>query len=303
MRPIRLIEALPPTARGIAYMLASTVAFGVLWALIRLASESYEPALIVFYRTLFGLLFLLPLILRRGRMLFATRRLPLHLLRSSTGVIAMYATFYAIALAPLADVVAISYATPLFATVTAALFLGETLRARRITAVAIGLIGVLVVLRPGLETLGPGQGWALLAAIMVAGSLTAIKLLSRSDSPETIVAFTFTLILPVNLVIALFVWRWPDWSDLLLLAAIGGLANLGQITLTRAFTATEVTAVLPFDFVRLVLAAGFGVALFGEPLEWQTVAGALIILLSSVYLAHREAQIDRRRPPLPPTPP
>lgn len=302
MSPVRLIEALPPTGRGIAYMLASTVAFGLLWALIRLASETYEPALIVFYRTLFGLLFLLPLILRRGRVLFSTRRLPLHLLRSGTGVIAMYATFYAIALAPLADVVAISYATPLFATVTAALFLGETIRARRIAAVAIGLVGVMVVLRPGLETLGPGQGWALLAAVMVAGSLTAIKLLSRTDSPETIVAFTFTLILPVNFVIALFVWRWPDWGDLVLLAAIGGLANLGQITLTRAFTAADVTAVLPFDFVRLVLAAGFGVAMFGEPLEWETVAGALIILLSSVYLAHREARIDRRRLP-PPTAP
>ncbi len=300
---MRAIDRLPPTARGIVYMLLSTLAFALLWVLIRIASGRMDTLLIVFYRTLFGLLFMAPMLHRRRRAVFRTRRRGLHALRAGTGLLAMYANFFAIALAPLADVVAISYATPLFATLTAVLFLGEVIRARRLGALGFGILGMLLVIRPGFESLSEGEIWALGGAVFMAGSVTAIKLLSRSDAPETIVVYSYILTLPINFAIALFVWQWPGASDLLLLAGIGILANMGQMMLTRAFAAADVTAVLPFDFVRLVLAAAFGAMLFGERLAWQTVVGALVILLSAVYLAHREAQLGRRRTPILPAGP
>jgi len=291
---MRKVDQLPSVARGIVYMLLSTVAFAILWVLIRIASERLDILLVVFYRTFFGLLFMAPMLWRRRGDVFRTRRPGLQLVRASTGALAMYANFFAIAMAPLADVVAISYATPLFATLCAVIFLGEVIRARRMSALGFGLIGMLLVIRPGFETLSEGELWALAGAVFMAGSVTAIKLLARKDAAETIVAYSYLLTLPVNFLVALPRWQWPQAADVLLLAAIGILANIGQMMLTRAFAATDVTAVLPFDFLRLVLAAAFGAMLFGETLAWQTVAGALVILISAVYLAHREAQLGRR---------
>lgn len=295
-------DRLPPALRGIVFMLASTLAFALLWVFIRLAAETMPVVLLVFWRTLFGLVFMAPMLAREGRGLFATRRHGLHGLRAATGALAMYATFYAVSHAPLADVTAISYASPLFAALLAALFLGETMRMRRLSALALGFFGMLMVVRPGMAELDDGRMAAIAGALLVAGSLVAIKLLSRTERPETTVAWSYILILPLNLAVALLFWRWPDARELLLLAIVGVLANIGQMALTRAFSAAEATAVLPFDFVRLVLAALFGVTIFGEDLAWQTVAGAGIILVSSVYLAHREARLALAAPPPPPGP-
>lgn len=297
---MKAIDRLPQAARGAVYMLLSTLVFGVLWVLIRLISDDMPPHLIVFWRTLFGLAVMAPALLRSGRALLRTRKVNLHLLRATTGLFAMYTTFYAVATAPLADVVAISYATPLFVTLTAVLFLNEVIRTRRIAALAVGIAGMLIVMRPGFRELGPGHLAALAAALFTAGSLTVIKLLSATDSTEAIVGYPFLIALPVTFAIALLFWQWPTGFELLTLVAIGALANLGQTFMARSFAAADVTAVLPIDLVRLVLAAGFGYALFGEGLDWQTVVGATVILVSTVYLAHREARAGRVPPPGPP---
>ena len=299
-----VIERLPPALQGIAYMLLATVLFALLWVLIRIASETLNPFLVVFYRTLFGLVFMGPALYRQRTTLFAGGRSGLYLVRAAIGLLAMYANFYAVAHAPLADVVAISYASPLFATVVAVLALGEVIRARRVTALAIGFVGVLLVLRPGMQALAPGHYAALAGAVSVAASLATIKMLTGTDRPERIVGYTFLLMLPITFAVALLVWVWPSPRELGLLIVIGVSANIAHMALTRAFTVAEVSAVMPFDFVRLVIAGSFGALLFGEALEWETVVGAGVILLSSVYLAHREAVLARREGsrPLPPRP-
>lgn len=284
---------MPAVPKAIALKVLSAAIFAVLWVLIRYASETLPPPLIVFYRTLFGLLFMGTLFARSARGLLKTARLPLHLLRGLSGVAAMYLTFFAVSLAPLANVVAISYATPLFATVAAVLLLDERIRARRMTALLIGFAGVLLVLRPGLHMPLLGEWLALGSAVMVAFSLTCVKLLARSERPETIVLFSFIVALPINFAVALFFWRWPSPGEFVLLAAIGIGANLGQITMTRAFALADASALLPFDFVRLLVASAFAAALFGERLDAWTAAGAGIILAASVYLAHRERQLAR----------
>ncbi|GIX17897.1 MAG: membrane protein [Rhodothalassiaceae bacterium] len=284
---------MPAVPKAIALKVLSAAIFAVLWVLIRYASETLPPPLIVFYRTLFGLLFMGTLFARSARGLMKTARLPLHLLRGLSGVAAMYLTFFAVSLAPLANVVAISYATPLFATVAAVLLLDERIRARRMTALLIGFAGVLLVLRPGLHMPLLGEWLALGSAVMVAFSLTCVKLLARSERPETIVLFSFIVALPINFAVALFFWRWPSPWELVLLAAIGIGANLGQITMTRAFALADASALLPFDFVRLLVASALAAALFGERLDAWTAAGAGIILAASVYLAHRERQLAR----------
>ncbi|MFZ5610491.1 MAG: DMT family transporter [Pseudomonadota bacterium] len=280
--------------RGIFYMVLSCVAFAGLWALIRITAADVSFTLMVFYRNLFGALFLVPMLWRSDFSLLRTARPLGHGLRATSGLIATYATFFAIAAAPLADVVAISYAAPLFATLAAAFLLGERIRVRRIAAVSIGLAGMLLVLRPGDETLTAGHWAALGAALAVAVSLLMIKQLTRSEDPRTVVTYSFVLMLPISFVIALPFWRWPSPRELGLLAAIGLVASIGQMFLARSFAAAEASAVLPFDFIRLVLATALGAWLFGERLDGLTILGASVILLATVYLAHREAVLARR---------
>ncbi len=274
-------------------MVVSCLAFASMWGAIRWASETLNPFIIVFYRNLLGSLLIMPMLVSgRGAML-KTARLGTHVRRATSGVVATFATFYAISHAPLATAMAISNTTPLIATLGAALFLGERLRWRRTTALVIGFVGMLVVVRPGQLPMTPGILAAMVAAIATAFSIVAIKELTRTESPRSVVAFSFLLMLPPSLLAALPFWRWPTVPELGILLLIASLATLGQSTLVRAFQHAEATAVLPYDFVRFGTVVLIGALAFGEPIDGYTLLGGSLILIVTIYLAHREAVAAR----------
>lgn len=291
------VSRLPVHMRAPAYMILACVGFAALWGFIRLASESLHAFVIVFYRNLFGTIALLPLIVSSGRGAFTTERFGLHLRRATSGLIATFASFYAVANAPMATVMAISYATPLFATLAAVLMLKERIRWRRISALVVGFIGVLIVVRPGHLPFTWGIGTAVLAAVTAAFSIIAVKDLSRTEDPVAIVAYSFVLMLPPSLLIALPFWQWPSWEELLMLAGVGLSAIVGQQGTVKAFRLAEATAVLPYDFVRFGLVIAIGTFLFGDPVDGFTLLGGAIILAATIYLAHREAVAARRAKP------
>ncbi len=275
-------------------MLVACVAFAIMWMIIRVASRSVHPFEIVFFRNLFGLIALAPMLLRRPALLDPARALP-NLRRASSGLIATLATFYAVANAPLATALAINYTAPLFATVGAVVFLGERIAMRRGAALAVGFAGMLVVVRPGALPLTPGVGAALLSAVATAFSYLAIRALVGKDDPRSVAAWSFVLMLPPSFVVALFVWSWPSAAALGLLAVIGGLAAIGQIGLAYAFASAPASAVLPYDFVRFGLITLGGIVLFGERYDVLTIGGGAIILAATIYLAVREAAVARAR--------
>jgi drug/metabolite transporter (DMT)-like permease len=264
-----------------------------MWGLIRVASRDLSPFQLVFFRNAFGFLALTPMLLSNPGLL-ATSRLSVHLRRATSGVIATYATFYAVANAPLAQALAINYSAPLFATVGAALFLGETIHARRIGAVLVGFAGVLVVLRPGALPMTPGILAAMLSAITTAFSLVAIKQLVGTDDARSVTAWSFVLMLPVSAVVALFWWKWPQPSTWPFLVAIGLCAAAGQISMSRAFHAGDATAVMPYDFVRFGLVTLIGITVFDERFDMFTLIGGAMVIGSTIYLAYREAVAHRR---------
>ncbi|RME67951.1 MAG: DMT family transporter [Alphaproteobacteria bacterium] len=288
-----------PTSRatlaGVPFIVASAVVFALLWALIRYASRELHPLQMVFYRQLVGMLAVLPLLRHGGLRLLRTHRLGGHMVRAFAGVTAAYLTFFAIALIPLADAVAVSYAAPLFTSLAAVAILREKLRVRRLVAVAVGFLGMLLVLRPGLGTMSWGHAVALAAAVFVAVSMISIRQLTSTEHPRTIVFYNFCLALPISFVAVLPIWHWPSAWQLAMLVAIGLGSFLGQMLLVRAFALSEASALMPFDFLRLVLAAALGFALFGERVDGFTLAGAFVILATTVYIAHRE-RAERRRP-------
>lgn len=275
-------------------MLASTLCFGAMAITIRLASQSLHTFEIAFFRNLFGLMAVLPLLIRMDPASLRTRQLPRYFVRCTIGIGSMLAGFWAIGHLPLAQAISLSYSTPVFVTIAAALFLGEHVRARRWAAVAIGFIGVLVIVRPGSAHFSTGTLIALLAAVLSGIVAIQIKQLSRVDPANTIVLYTYLFWVPISFVPALFVWEWPQGIAWLWVIGAGIFGTGGQVLWTHALKLGEVSALTPISFTQLPLVATAGWLWFGERVDRWTWIGAGIILASNAYIAHREAVLMRR---------
>lgn len=281
--------------RAALLMLGSTVFFGLMAVAIRLASDTLHAFEIAFFRNLFGLLAALPLLLHHGPSLLRTTQLPRYFVRCVIGVLSMFAGFWAIGHLPLAQAVALSYSTPIFVTIAAVLFLHEQVRARRWAAVIVGFVGVLVIVRPGTEGFSAGTLVAIAAAALSGIVSIQIKQLSRTEPADRIVLLTTLLWVPLSLLPALAVWEWPRGITWLWVAAAGTLGTGGHMLWTRALKLGDVSALTPISFMQLPIVALFGWLLFAEPLDRWTALGAAIIFSANAYIAHREAQLVRRR--------
>lgn len=284
------IAAPSRTVQAVLLMICASATISALWALLRWGAETMHPIYMVFWRSLFGAIVLLPLFLKSGTAPLRTRRLPLHFLRSVCSLFAMVGIFYSIAHVPLAQGMAINYSAPLFATLGAALLLGETLHRRRIVAVLIGFLGMLVVVRPGFQEVHIGILAALMGAMAMASSLLCVKKLSATEATQTIILYGNTLCLPLSLGLALIYWQPMTWHNFGLLALIGAVSSTAQWFLAKALSMADAGAVLPLDFLRLVFVTLLGIALFGETPDGFTWLGAGLILFSTIYIARREAR-------------
>ncbi len=280
--------------RAALLMLGSTMAFGLMAVAIRYATRYVPTQEVAFFRNAFGLLALLPMLLRPGRAPLKTQQLPRYFVRSAIGLGSMLCAFWALGHLPLAQAVSLSYSTPLFVTIAAVLWLGETVRVRRWAAVVVGFIGVLVIVRPGTAGFTAGSLVAVGAAVLSSLVAIQIKQLTRVDSADTVVLYTYVFWVPLSLVPALFVWAWPTGSAWLWLLATGVLGTVGQLLWTRALRLGEVSALTPISFLQLPLVTLFGWLLFNETVDRWTIIGAGIILAANAYIAHREAVLSRR---------
>lgn len=280
--------------RAVLLMTASTVIFGCMAVCIRLASAQLHPFEIAFFRNFFGFVFILPMLARHGPSLFRTNKLPLYVVRCLIGIVSMLAGFWAIVNLPLAQAIALSYSTPLFVTIGAVLVLGEIVRARRWTAVLVGFLGVVLIVRPGSADFTAGSLVALMAAVASASVAISIKFLSRTEHPDAIVLYTTMLWVPMSLVPALFVWETPAGITWLWIVLAGLLGTSAHMFWTRALKLGDASMLTPISFLQILVVAVFGYFLFGEALDRWTVLGAAIIFGSNVYIARREARLARQ---------
>jgi len=288
-------RALPPNARGAAWMVLAAAGFSLMATLVKLLGQRLDSVQITFFRNLFGLLWLAPFAAAQGRVVFRTGYLGRHLWRAAMGTSAMLTGFYAVTHMPLATATSISFATPLFMIVLGTVFLGETVRWRRWTATMVGFGGVLVMLRPGAVPIDAAALAALANAMFVAIAQALVKTMPISEKPLTmllIFALAATAFLATP---AALVWQWPTATEWLMAAAMGGIGISSQGCIIRAFQAGEATAVSPFDYTRLIFATAMGFAVFAEVPDAWTFAGAGIVIASAVYIARRESRL--RVPP------
>jgi drug/metabolite transporter (DMT)-like permease len=289
-------DSLPGAVRGAAWMTFSSVLFSINAAAVRHLAGEVHPFELSFFRALFGIPLMLPWLLGVGLVALKTRHFGIYVVRGSLSAVSTVSWFMALALIPVADATAISFTTPIFASIAAAITLGETMHLRRWAAVIVSFIGVAIILRPGFEVINLGTWLVLIGAFFVAVNSILVKTAVRTDTPDQIAFWQILIMLPMCFVPALFVWTWPTWTQWAWIVVIAVISTFGHRALGRAYAAADVSLVQPFDFTRLPFAVGLGWFMFSELPDLWTWIGGLLIFGASVFIAHREARHARRAP-------
>ena len=291
--PSNPFNVIPAPLRGIFFMLVSTVLFTGMQVTVRQVSEELHPFEIAFFRNFFGLLVVSPLLFRFGFGALQTPKLKLHALRGALQTAGMMLFFTALTLAPLAQTVALSFTAPLFTTILAIVILRERAGWRRWAALIAGFVGAWIVIRPGIAVVNTGALLVILSSCVWAGSMIIIKILSRTESSLTITLYMGLFMAPLSLIPALFVWQWPGGQALMFLVLVGAFGGLGHLALAQAFKESDATAVLPYDFTRLIWASALGFLVFSEVPDLWTWIGGFVIFSSTVYIAFRDTRLKK----------
>lgn len=288
-------RALAGPVEGALWMALSCASLSVLAALIRHLSFEMDPMMILFFRMVFAQALLLPWLFKNGIGVLRTQRLRMHALRAFFTCGAMVSSFYAWSMIPLADVTALSFLAPIFATAGAALILREIVGPRRWAATLAGFVGAMIILRPGMVSLDAGHWLALAFAGCMACTMLVVKSLSSTEHPIKVVFFVGIFITPISLILALPVWQWPAAHLWVWLLALGPAAVIGHVTFVKALSCADASAILPFDFLRLPFTAVLGFVMFGETADMWTWVGAAVIFASTFYISRREARLRKQR--------
>ena len=288
---------------GIGLKIAATLAFTLMAAIARYLGDHIPVGQLVFFRSAFAFLPIGAVMIASGHSIamLATKRPLLHLRRSFTGVFAMFTYFGALTYLPLADVTAISFASPLMVVALAALLLGETVRLYRWSAVGIGFVGVLIMVSPHLGegfsqgSAGIGLGLAVANALLVAFTMIFIRMMAGIE-PALTIAFYFQLTCTlVSLATLPFAWTTPSVDEFLLLVLLGVLGGLGQLFMTNSYRFAQASTLANFDYAAMIWAILFGWLLFAELPASAVYAGAAIVIASGTFIAWRERQLGLQR--------
>jgi len=253
-------------------------------------------ATIVLARSLGQLLWPMPAFLRDPVGLLRTRALGLQLFRGALSVLSWYMYFLAFSGLPLATATVLSFTAVLFVTALAGPVLGEHVRWRRWSATLVGFAGVLVILRPGALPLDWAVAAAIGSALLGAGIVLTTKVLARSERTDTIMLYIGLVAVAVSLPIAAPGLAWPGWGNLGLLALVMVCGPYAMQLWITSLRLADASVLAPISYVRLVFAAGFGIALFDEVPDWGLGVGAALIIGSAVYITRREARLEKQAP-------
>ncbi len=273
-------------------MVVGTFFLTSMTAIVRYIADELHPFEIAFFRNLFGLMMLLPILLRNGIDSMRTENIGGMALRSVFHTGGMLFYFMALTLMPLAQLSSLTFLGPLVITLLAVLLLGEKLGLRRLTSLIIGFSGALIIVRPGTDYIGLGVVYALASVFSWAGAVIVIKRLSRTNSTITTTIYGLFFLTIFTFLPAIFVWSWPSAEQFLWLVVLAMVGTVGQLLFTEALKVADVTLVMPFDFSKLIWASLFGFIFFYEIPSLWTFLGGGIIFASSTYVAYRERKIN-----------
>lgn len=300
-----------PTTLGALCATIAVVFFSINDVAIKFLSDGYALHQVVLIRSIIGLFIIVTIIgpLTSGRGIARTKKLKMHMLRGLCVVFANMTFFLGLAAMPLADAVAIFFISPLVITLFSVIFLGETVGPRRWAAIAVGFVGVLVMMRPGTAAFQVASILPLVAAFCYAGLHTLTRRIGSTESAATMAFYIQIMFISVAILFGLFVgdgrfgdqsdaslaflfraWRWPDPADFVIFLLIGaGIAVAGYL-ISQAYRVAEASYVAPFEYLALPMSVIWGIVVFGEyPGGWDYF-GMALILGAGLFTIWRDAQ-------------
>jgi drug/metabolite transporter (DMT)-like permease len=294
------MEQMTPAAddlpRGALLMVLSAFLFAAMGEAVRTASSQLQNALVVFFRNAFGLLALLPWLVRLGPKGLLTRTWREHLVRGLAGLASMYCYFYAIARIGLSEAILLNYSLPLFMPLIARAWLREEVPPRLWRALGLGFLGILLILRPGAGVFRPIALFALVSAVLAALAQVGVRRLTQTE-PATRIVFYFALIsTAVSAVPLTSSWTTPKGRLWIVLAAMGILATLAQLVMTRAYAHAPAAQVGPFIYSAVVFAGLMDWWLWARVPDLWFLAGAALVCTAGI-LALRSTITPTAPPP------
>ena len=289
--------------RGIAYMIVSVFIFAIVNALVKWLVADYPVTQVVFFRCVFALVPCIVLVPTHGGFAcFRTKRLRDHILRAGWQFTSMICIFTAFRMMPLADAVAIQFASPLFLTVLSIFLLGERVGIHRWSAVLVGFAGVLIMIQPGPGMFESGALFALVNAVMSASVTIAMRRMSLTESTTTLVVYQGIVTALLSICLLPFGWINPTWPDLALMIGVGVCSGAGQYCWTQAFRFAPAAVAAPFSYTSMIWALSLGFLLWGDVPTPMLLVGAAVVAGSGLYILYRET-VRRRTAAAPTTSP
>ncbi len=279
---------------GFLYMFMSVCAFSIMDLIVKW-SDLYPLGQVLFFRGFFGLVFYFFIIPReRLKNFYYTKRTGLHFLRCLFGLIALISIFIALRNLPLATVVSISFAAPIFTTIFSIFFLSEKVGMYRWLAVIVGFIGIIVITEPGFSPLNIYFVYPIIFCLGLSYVAIAIRQLSTTE-PIWLIALNFSAaITMVSFFKIPFGWIMPDIKDLILLSFIGIFGGVANLWLSQSYKFSEVSLVTPLKYLALVFAIIFGYFIWNEIPSIKTLAGAFLVIISSIIIFRREVTLKKQ---------
>ena len=276
---------------GCIFAMLAELCFVGMGSLVKVLSENLPSQNVVFFRNLFGLIVLLPLIFKLGLKTLKTNNIRWHFLRSLAGVSAMYCFFYALAELPLADAMLLKISAPLFIPIIAFVWLSEYISLRVIMAIMIGFLGVILVLKPT-GTIHIASLVGLLGGALAALAKVTIRRMSASEPTSRIVFYFGLISLTVSAIPLFWFWQNPTNKEWIILLLLGTFGTIGQLLLTKSYILAPASRIAPFTYSSILFAAIIGWVFWGELVTLITVSGALLIILAGIIIL-REKKVQQ----------
>ena len=279
---------------GFLYMFLSVCAFSIMDLIVKW-SDTYPLGEVLFFRGFFGVLFYFFIIPKqRVKNFYYTKRAGLHFLRCLFGLIALIAIFIALRNLPLATVVSISFAAPIFTTIFSIFFLSEKVGFYRWLAVFVGFFGIIIITEPGFSSLNIYYIYPIIFCLGLSYVAIAIRQLSTTE-PVWLISLNFSAAITiVSLFTIPFGWIMPNVQDLFLLSLIGIFGGVANLWLSQSYKFSEVSLVTPLKYLALVFAIIFGYFIWDEVPTIKTLSGALLVIISSIIIFRREIILKKQ---------
>lgn len=288
-----MAHLLTANVRGVLWVLAAVTGLTVMFAVLKHLTRDLPVLEVSMFRMAASLLFFLPWLIRHGAAGLYTRRPAAHFLRGILGATSLLCLVYAVSKLILADATVLGFTIPLWSIMLSMLFLGERIRLRRTIATISGFFGVLLVVQPQ-GGVAPAALVALFGAMLASGAIITMKDLTRTEPADRIVVYFLIIGTLILLGPAIYVWQWPTLAQWGWLLGLGLLGSTGQMFLTYAYAAGEITIIAPLDFLRILVAGVIGFIIFDELPDAWALAGTAVILFSCVYIVRREAMMKQQ---------